>query len=106
MSLSNQHLSAFSFHFHSIFTAEIEELRQRVENSERENHSLKFDLQTKVEEIERLQKEINRLKEQMQNEQDWRDKVQKQLEEIQAVKEKTNQERLNTMTRVSDRVQT
>ena len=73
-----------------------------MENSERENHTLRFDLQTKVEEIERLQKEIDRLKEQMQNEQDWRDKVQKQLEEIQAVKEKTNQERLNTMTRVSE----
>lgn len=84
--------------------AEIEELRQKVTESERENHQLQFDLKTKGEEIERLTREIERLREQMENEAAWRDKVQSQLEEIQAVKENTNKERLDTMTKVSDEI--
>lgn len=83
---------------------EIEELREKVRESERENHSLRFDLTTKTEEIERLQVEIERLKQQMADEAAWRDKVQTQLQDIQAVKENTNKERLETMNRVSDEI--
>ena len=68
--------------------------------SEKENHSLQFDLKTKSEEIDRLQKEIERMKGEMSNEETWRDKVENQLEEIEKVKENTNKERLETMTRV------
>jgi len=83
---------------------EIEELRKKVVESEKENHALQFDLKTKSDEIERLQREIEKMKEQMAGEAAWRDRVQNQLEEIQAVKENTNKERLDTMTRVSDEI--
>jgi len=83
---------------------EIKALREKVTESERENNSLRFDLTTKTEEIERLQLEIEKMRQQMADEAAWRDKVQRQLEDIQAVKEKTNNERLETMTRVSDEI--
>ena len=75
-------------------------MRKKVVESEKENHALQFDLKTKSDEIERLQREIEKMKEQMAGEAAWRDRVQNQLEEIQAVKENTNKERLDTMTRV------
>ena len=81
-------------------TEQIEALREKVKESEKQNALLEFTLKTKDEDIEQLKQDIERLKGQMENEGAWRDKVTNQLEEIEKVKENTNKERLEKMTMV------
>lgn len=82
----------------------IASLRDDLKASEKSNHDLKFELEQKGNEIGRLGEEIEKMKNKMNEEGQWRDKIQNQLEDIQQVKEETNKERLNSMSKVSDEI--
>lgn len=83
---------------------ELEELRKKVSESERVNHMMQFEIKEKDEEIERLKAAIAKMKKQLEDEDAWRDKVEEQLKDIERVKETTNQQRVESMHKVSDEI--
>ena len=62
---------------------------------------MQFEIKEKDEEIERLKTAIAKMKKQLEDEDAWRDKVEQQLKDIERVKETTNQQRVESMHKVS-----